>query len=83
MGARLREIRKDAGLSGRALAIATGQHFTRAVKIENGAQAPTDQHNVIPGLFQTAAYTAALLSFWIGFLEECGHGRNDAAHDRG
>ncbi len=131
LGARLREIRKDAGLSGRALAVATGQHFTRVSKIENGVQTPADQdirdwcracaaeeqipdliataravesaylefrrqaragmkrvlgahtlplyertgvfriyeHNVIPGLFQTAAYTAAMLSFWIGFLE--------------
>lgn len=131
LGARLREIRKDAGLSGRALAAATGQHFTRVSKIENGVQHPTDQdihdwcqactaerqipdliatartvesaylefqrqaragmrrvlgahttaryehtssfriyeHNVIPGLFQTAAYSKAMLSFWIRFLE--------------
>jgi len=27
------------------------------------------EHNVIPGLFQTAAYCAAMLSFWIGFLD--------------
>ncbi len=127
----MREIRKDAGLSGRALAAATGQHFTRVSKIEHGVQAPADsdirdwcracgaedqvpdliataraveaaylefrrqaragmkrvtgahtvplyehtvrfriyEHNVIPGLFQTAAYCAAMLSFWIGFLE--------------
>lgn len=131
LGARLREIRKDAGLSGRALAAATGQHFTRVSKIENGVQPPADEdirawchacgaeeqvpdliataravesaylefrrqgragmkrvvgahtlslyertsrfriyeHNVIPGLFQTAGYCAAMLSFWIGFLE--------------
>lgn len=131
LGARLREIRKDAGLSGRALAAATGQHFTRVSKIENGVQPPSDQdirawchacaaepqipdliataravesaylefrrqaragmrrvlgahttaryertsvfriyeHNVIPGLFQTADYAAAMLSFWIGFLD--------------
>ena len=131
LGARLREIRKDAGLSGRALGVATGQHFTRVSKIEHGVQAPSDQdihdwchacgaeeqipdliataravqsaylefrrqaragmkrvlgahtlslyertslfriyeHNVIPGLFQTAAYCAAMLSFWIGFLD--------------
>jgi hypothetical protein len=124
-------MRKDAGLSGRALAAATGQHYTRVSKIENGVQPPTDndirdwcrtcaaepqipdliataravesaylefqrqaragmrrvlgahtmpryertrqfriyEHNVIPGLFQTAAYSAAMLSFWIGFLE--------------
>jgi transcriptional regulator with XRE-family HTH domain len=131
LGARLREIRKDAGLSGRALAAATGQHYTRVSKIENGVQPPTDndirdwcrtctaepqipdliataravesaylefrrqaragmrrvlgahtmsryertglfriyEHNVIPGLFQTAAYSAAMLSFWIEFLD--------------
>jgi transcriptional regulator with XRE-family HTH domain len=127
----MREIRKDARLSARDLATATGQHFTRISKIEHGVQAPTDddirvwcracdagsqvadliatarvvesaylefrlqaragmrrvtgahtvplyerttrfrvyEHNVIPGLFQTAAYCAAMLSFWIGFLE--------------
>ncbi|OLT12259.1 transcriptional regulator [Pseudonocardia sp. CNS-139] len=26
------------------------------------------EHNVIPGLFQTAAYTSAMLTFWAGFL---------------
>ena len=131
LGARLREIRQDAGLSGRALATATGQHFTRVSKIEHGVQAPWDrdirdwcracvaddqvpdliataravqsaylefrrqaragmkrvlgphtlpryeqtslfriyEHNVVPGLFQTAAYCAAMLSFWFGFLD--------------
>jgi transcriptional regulator with XRE-family HTH domain len=130
LGASLREIRKDAGLSGRALAVATGQHFTRVSKLEHGVQSPSDQdirdwcracgaeeqipdliatarvvqsaylefrrqaragmkrvlgahtsplyertslfriyeHNVIPGLFQTAAYCGAMLSFWMGFL---------------
>jgi transcriptional regulator with XRE-family HTH domain len=43
LGARLREIRKDAGLSGRALAAATGQHFTRVSKLEHRVQAPSDQ----------------------------------------
>jgi transcriptional regulator with XRE-family HTH domain len=127
----MRELRKDAGLSARQLAAATGQHFTRVSKIEHGVQALTDadirgwcracgaedqvadliatartvesaylefrrqaragmrrvtgahtaplyeqtarfriyEHNVIPGLFQTAAYCAAMLSFWIAFLE--------------
>jgi transcriptional regulator with XRE-family HTH domain len=131
LGGRLREVRQDASLSGRALAEATGQHFTRVSKIENGVQSPSDQdirdwcractaeqqipdliataravesaylefrrqaragmkrvlgahtlqryertglfriyeHNVAPGLFQTAAYSAAMLSFWIEFLE--------------
>ncbi len=27
------------------------------------------EHNVVPGLFQTADYCAAMLSFWIGFLQ--------------
>ncbi|HLQ52738.1 MAG TPA: helix-turn-helix transcriptional regulator [Streptosporangiaceae bacterium] len=131
LGARLRELRKDAGLTGRTLAAATGQHFTRVSKIEHGVQAPSDEdirdwcracradeqvpdliataravesaylefrrqarggmkrvlgphtvplyqrtelfriyeHNVIPGLFQTAEYAAAMLSFWIKFLD--------------
>jgi transcriptional regulator with XRE-family HTH domain len=131
LGVRLRELRKDAGLTGRALAAATGQHFTRVSKIENGVQPPSDkdirawcracgaedqaldliatlravesaylefkrqsragmkrvlgahttalyeqttvfriyEHNVVPGLFQTADYSAAMLSFWIDFLE--------------
>jgi len=131
LGVRLREIRKDAGLSGRVLAERTGQHFTRVSKIEHGVQPPTDQdirdwcgacaaeeqiadliaslrtlesaylefrrqskagmkrvlgahteelyrqttlfriyeHNVVPGLFQTADYCAAMLGFWVGFLE--------------
>lgn len=131
LGIRLRELRKDAGLSGRELATATGQHYTRVSKIENGVQAPTDddirawcqacnadnqvpdliatlravesaylefrrqsragmkrvlgahtpkryeqtqifriyEHNVIPGLFQTAEYATAMLDFWIKFLD--------------
>lgn len=130
LGVRLRELRKDADLTARALAAATGQHFTRVSKIEHGIQAPTDkdirdwcracgaedqisdlittlravesaylefrrqsragmkrvlgahtlalyedtkvfriyEHNVIPGLFQTAEYCSAMLSFWIRFL---------------
>ena len=130
LGARLREIRLDAGLSARALADETGQHFTRISKLEHGTKAPSDtdirdwcrvcnaddqaddliataravasaylefrqqaragmrrvvgphtlrryqdtalfriyEHNVIPGLFQTADYAAAMLTFWIRFL---------------
>jgi transcriptional regulator with XRE-family HTH domain len=134
LGLRLRELRKDANLSGRDIAAATGWHFTRVSKIENGVQKPTDldirmwcaacsaddqvpdliaqaravesmylefrrqtraglkqfiqslmtvhdrterfliyEHNVIPGIFQTAEYARALLSFWIEFLQT----RND------
>ncbi len=42
LGLRLREVRKDAGLTGRAMAGATGWHFTRVSKIENGVQSPSD-----------------------------------------
>jgi transcriptional regulator with XRE-family HTH domain len=38
LGIRLREIRKDAGLTGRALAGLTGWHFTKVSKLENGVQ---------------------------------------------
>lgn len=130
LGIRLRELRKDAGLTARALAAATGQHYTRVSKIEHGVQAASDsdirewcracgaedqvldllatlravesaylefrrqaragmkrvvgahtldlygrtkvfriyEHNVIPGLFQTVDYCAAMLSFWTKFL---------------
>jgi transcriptional regulator with XRE-family HTH domain len=42
LGSRLREIRKDAGLSGRALAALAGWHFTKVSKIELGRQNPSD-----------------------------------------
>jgi transcriptional regulator with XRE-family HTH domain len=42
LGARLREIRKDANLTGRALAGICGWHFTKVSKLEHGAQSPTD-----------------------------------------
>jgi transcriptional regulator with XRE-family HTH domain len=38
LGVRLGEIRKDAGLTGRALAGLTGWHFTKVSKLENGVQ---------------------------------------------
>ena len=42
LGLRLRGLRKDAGFTGRALAEATGWHFTRISKIENAIQTPSD-----------------------------------------
>src|SRR2546421_605904 len=44
LGLRLRQIRKTAGLTGQMLADATGQHFTRISRIENGAQPPTERN---------------------------------------
>ncbi|MEO3853746.1 helix-turn-helix transcriptional regulator [Acrocarpospora sp. B8E8] len=130
LGNRLREIRKGADITGRALADATGWHFTKVSRLENAGKTPTEQeirlwcqicdaeeqipdllasvralesmyqehkrrtragmkqlmrtsvplyertnrfriyeHNVIPGLFQTPDYAAAMLRFWIDFLD--------------
>jgi transcriptional regulator with XRE-family HTH domain len=44
LGTRLRQLRKSAGLTGQAVADATGQHFTRVSRIENGTQAPTERN---------------------------------------
>ncbi|WP_433444643.1 helix-turn-helix domain-containing protein [Nonomuraea sp. CA-141351] len=42
------------------------------------------EHNVIPGLFQTADYARAMLSFWFGFLDAPNdlHAAVDARMDR-
>jgi transcriptional regulator with XRE-family HTH domain len=130
LGNRLREIRRGAGITGRALADAAGWHFTKVSRLENAAKTPTEQeiqlwcqicateeqipdllasvrtlesmyqehrrrtragmkqlmrtsvplydrtsrfriyeHNAIPGLFQTPDYAAAMLRFWIDFLD--------------
>jgi Domain of unknown function (DUF5753)/Helix-turn-helix domain len=42
LGARLREIRKDARMSGRELAAVTGWHFTKVSKLENGERSPSE-----------------------------------------
>ena len=44
LGARLRQLRRAAGLTGKQLAAATGQHFTRISRIENGGQPPTERN---------------------------------------
>lgn len=129
LGVRLREIRKEAGLTGRTLALSIGCHFTKISRIENGGQAPSEanikawcqacnavgqipdliataraiesmyvewrrqtragmkrlmlrpiplyertklfriyEHSTIPGLFQTAEYSTAILDYFIEFL---------------
>lgn len=129
-GARLRDIRKDANLSGRDLARATNMHFTKISRLEHGRQNAAEadvrawceacraedqlpdliatlrsietmyrdwrkhlrtglrrlqessvplydrtrvfrvyEHTVFPGLFHTAEYAAALLAFWVPFLD--------------
>jgi transcriptional regulator with XRE-family HTH domain len=42
LGARLREIRQDANLTGRALAGRCGWHFTKISKLEHGRQKPSE-----------------------------------------
>jgi transcriptional regulator with XRE-family HTH domain len=41
LGARLREVRLDAGLTARALAKLAGWHFTKVSKLEHGARRPS------------------------------------------
>src|SRR6266567_3162085 len=41
LGARLREIRLDAGLTARALATLAGWHFTKVSKLEHGTRRPS------------------------------------------
>jgi transcriptional regulator with XRE-family HTH domain len=43
LGQRLRDIRKDAGLTGRGLAVLAGWHSSKVSKIEYGRQAPSEQ----------------------------------------
>lgn len=43
LGARLREIRTDANLTGRALATVCEWHFTKISKLEHGTQAPSEK----------------------------------------
>lgn len=130
LGVRLREIRKETGLTARALAVNIGCHFTKISRIENGSQAPSEdnikawcqacnadgqipdliatartiesmyvewrrqtragmkrlmltpvplyerttlfriyEHSAIPGLFQTAEYSAEILTYFIDFLD--------------
>lgn len=129
LGARLREIRVEAGLTGRALAALAGWHYTKVSKLEHAATSPTEEdirawcrhcraddqasdliasarniesmyrewrrrmrgglkrlqessiplyerttlfrvyeHTVFPGLFHTAEYAAALLSYWVDVM---------------
>jgi transcriptional regulator with XRE-family HTH domain len=130
LGHRLREIRQDAGLTGRQLAGLTGFHFTKISRVEHGGQTLTDadirrwciacgatdqvsdllaqsravetmyrewkrqargglrrlqetiqplyertglfrihEHWSVPGLLQTAAYSAESMRYWARLLE--------------
>ncbi len=75
LGGRLREIRKDASLSGRQLAALTGWHFTKVSKLENGKQHPSDDdirswctqcraHGEITDLIATAHSVESMYIEW-------------------
>jgi transcriptional regulator with XRE-family HTH domain len=76
LGALLRRLRKAAGLTGLAIADATGQHFTRVSRIENGVQPPTEQNirawctacgaeDQIPELVATAQSVESAYLEWV------------------
>jgi transcriptional regulator with XRE-family HTH domain len=75
LGARLREIRKDADLTGRALAGLTGWHFTKVSKLEHGVQNASEEdirtwceqchaHDQIPDLVATVRSIDTMYVEW-------------------
>jgi transcriptional regulator with XRE-family HTH domain len=89
LGARLREIRKDARLTARELAAASGIRHIEAMYHEYRRQMQAGMKHlqessiplyertnlfriydttVVPGLFTTAEYAAALFRFWQAFM---------------
>jgi transcriptional regulator with XRE-family HTH domain len=71
LGERLREIRKDARLSARAMAASLGWHFTKVSKIENGARSPNEDDirawctacgadDQVPDLIATVRHVASM-----------------------
>jgi len=74
-GSRLREVRLDAGLTGRQLADLTGFHFTKVSRVEHGAQSVSDADirawcdacgaaDQIPGLIAQARAVDSLYREW-------------------
>jgi transcriptional regulator with XRE-family HTH domain len=75
LGARLRELRKDAGLNGRALAAAAGWQLSKVSRIEHGRRSAaeddirvwclhTQAEDQIPDLIATARNTEAMWLEW-------------------
>lgn len=75
LGARLRDIRKDAGLTGRALAAAAGWDLSKVSRIEHGVRAASEDDirawcthcqadTQIPDLIATARNVEAMWSEW-------------------
>jgi transcriptional regulator with XRE-family HTH domain len=74
-GGRLREIRQDAGFTGRQLAELTGFHFTKISRVEHGAQglsdadirawcSACDARDQIPGLIAQARAADSMYREW-------------------
>jgi transcriptional regulator with XRE-family HTH domain len=75
LGHRLRDIRRDAGLTGRQLAVATGWHSSKVSKIEYGKQTPSEDdiriwchhagaNDQIPDLIATVRHIEAMYVEW-------------------
>ena len=75
LGARLKDLRKDAGLTGRALAHAAGWHEAKVSKIEHGKQNPTEADlrawclhckypDQLPDLIATVRHIEAMYLEW-------------------
>jgi transcriptional regulator with XRE-family HTH domain len=78
-GARLRELRGEAGLTARALAARCGWHFTKISKIEHGKQAASEQDlrlwaiacqapDQIPDLIATARTIESMYVEWQRYM---------------
>lgn len=75
LGHRLRDIRKDAGLTGRQLATLAGWHSSKVSKIEHGKQTPSEvdvrawchhagTNNQVPDLIATVRHIEAMYVEW-------------------
>jgi transcriptional regulator with XRE-family HTH domain len=89
-GARLRELRKDAGLTGRALADRSGWKLPKVSKIEHGRQAASEQdirtwchvcgvEEQIPDLIASARNIEAMWLEWKRTLQTGAQRRQEAS----
>ncbi|MEW2526117.1 DUF5753 domain-containing protein [Streptomyces sp. NPDC047071] len=63
LGGRLRDIRKDAGLTARALAAAAGWHESKSSRLENGKTSPSDADiRIWTSICQAEEQTADLIA---------------------
>lgn len=90
LGHRLRDLRKDAGLTGRALAALVGWDSSKISKIEYGKQTPTEDDirawcrhcqatDRIPDLIATVRNIDAMYTEWRRVLRAGTHGRQQAS----